>query len=291
MVLHDTLSDQVVSAAVGPAGAVRNPGAAPALEAGAASNGVAGATAPPEISFSGIGKRYPGRGSADVVALTDIDLEVRRGEFVAVVGPSGCGKSTLLRLAAELEQPTAGTVAVQTDSVGFIFQEATLLPWRKVLRNVELCAELGGVDRATRRARATRALAAVGLADFAGKLPGQLSGGMRMRVSLARALALEPRLMLLDEPFGALDEITRLSMQEELLRLYRDNAFSALFITHSVSEAVFLAGRVVVMSARPGRVHEVIDIDLPYPRGRELRFDPAYTALVSRVSRSLKEAC
>lgn len=244
-----------------------------------------------EISFTGIGKRYDGKGSGDVVALTDIDLELRRGEFVAVVGPSGCGKSTLLRLAAGLERATSGTVAVETDSVGFIFQEATLLPWRKVLRNVELSAELRGVDRATRRARATRALSAVGLADFATKLPGQLSGGMRMRVSLARALALEPRLMLLDEPFGALDEITRLSMQEELLRLYRDNAFTALFITHSVSEAVFLANRVVVMSARPGRVHEIIEIDLPYPRDRELRFESAFTDLVSRVSLSLKEAC
>ncbi|MFE6860483.1 ABC transporter ATP-binding protein [Nocardia sp. NPDC057668] len=255
----------------------------------------AGAPARPrpdtEISFAGIGKRYPGAGSGEVVALTDIDLEVGRGEFVAVVGPSGCGKSTLLRLAAGLEQPSAGTVAVHSDSVGFIFQEATLLPWRKVLRNVELSAELSGIDRATRRERATRALQAVGLADFAGTLPGRLSGGMRMRVSLARALALEPRVMLLDEPFGALDEITRLHMQEELLRLYRDNAFSALFITHSVSEAVFLANRVVVMSARPGRVHEVIDIELPYPRERDLRFEPAYTDLVSHVSRSLKEAC
>ncbi|MFJ4652896.1 ABC transporter ATP-binding protein [Nocardia sp. NPDC088792] len=243
-----------------------------------------------EISFAGVGKRYDGTGTGEVVALADIDLRIGNGEFVAVVGPSGCGKSTLLRVAAGLEQATAGRVVVEADSVGFIFQEATLLPWRKVQRNVELGAELRGIDRPTRRARATRALAAVGLADFATKLPGQLSGGMRMRVSLARALTLEPRLLLLDEPFGALDEITRLSMQEELLRLYRDNAFTALFITHSVSEAVFLAGRVVVMSARPGRVHEVIDIDLPYPRGRELRFEPAFTALVSRVSRSLKEA-
>ncbi|WP_084522775.1 ABC transporter ATP-binding protein [Nocardia inohanensis] len=245
----------------------------------------------PAIAFAGIGKRYGRDDSDSVTALTGIDLEVRAGEFVAVVGPSGCGKSTLLRLAAGLETPSTGTIAVEADSVGFIFQDATLLPWRKVLRNVELCAELQGIDRATRRARAIRALAAVGLADFAGKLPGQLSGGMRMRVSLARALALEPRLMLLDEPFGALDEITRLDMQEELLRLYRDNAFTALFITHSVSEAVFLAGRVVVMSARPGRVHEVIDIDLPYPRDRELRFDPAFNDLVSRVSHSLQAAC
>ncbi|MFF2555584.1 ABC transporter ATP-binding protein [Nocardia sp. NPDC058058] len=242
------------------------------------------------MSFAGIGKRFADKGSGAVVALTDIDLEVRRGEFVAVVGPSGCGKSTLLRLAAGLEAPTSGTVAVQTDSVGFIFQEATLLPWRKVLRNVELSAELRGIDRTARRERANRALAAVGLADFAGKLPGQLSGGMRMRVSLARALTLEPELMLLDEPFGALDEITRLGMQEELLRLYRDNAFTALFITHSVSEAVFLANRVVVMSARPGRIHQILDIDLPYPRDRELRFEPAFTELVARVSHSLKEA-
>ncbi|WP_442790192.1 ABC transporter ATP-binding protein [Nocardia sp. CDC153] len=243
-----------------------------------------------EIRCTGAGKRYGGNGSGEVVALTGIDLDIRRGEFVAVVGPSGCGKSTLLRLAAGLESATSGTVAVHTDSVGVIFQDATLLPWRKVSRNVELSAELRGVDRATRRARATRALDAVGLADFAGKLPGQLSGGMRMRVSLARALALEPELMLLDEPFGALDEITRLGMQEELLRLYSDNAFTALFITHSVSEAVFLASRVVVMAARPGRIHEVIDIDLPYPRTRDLRYDPAFTALAARVSASLKEA-
>ncbi|MGW4356246.1 ABC transporter ATP-binding protein [Nocardia sp. NPDC004582] len=243
-----------------------------------------------EISFAGVGKRFGGNDSGNVVALDGIDLDVRRGEFVAVVGPSGCGKSTLLRLAAGLDRPTSGTVAVGTDSVGFIFQDATLLPWRKVLRNVELCAELRGIGRTERRARATRALSAVGLADFAGTLPGRLSGGMRMRVSLARALALEPELMLLDEPFGALDEITRLGMQEELLRLYRDNAFTALFITHSVSEAVFLASRVVVMSARPGRVHEVVDIDLPYPRTRDLRYEPAFTELAARVSRSLKEA-
>ncbi len=239
-----------------------------------------------EVSFANAHKRF-----GDTVALADISLDIRQGEFVAVVGPSGCGKSTLLRLAAGLEPVSSGAVAVRTDSIGFIFQEATLLPWRKVSRNVELSAELRGIDRKTRRARATRALAAVGLAEFANSLPGQLSGGMRMRVSLARALSLEPRLMLLDEPFGALDEMTRLNMQEELLRLYRDNGFTALFITHSVSEAVFLASRVVVMSARPGCLHEVIDVDLPYPRSQELRFEPAFTELVGRASDSLKEAC
>ncbi|MEV6333387.1 ABC transporter ATP-binding protein [Nocardia vinacea] len=239
-----------------------------------------------EVSFANAHKRF-----GDTVALADISLDIRQGEFVAVVGPSGCGKSTLLRLAAGLEPVSSGAVAVRTDSIGFIFQEATLLPWRKVSRNVELSAELRGIDRKTRRARATRALAAVGLADFANSLPSQLSGGMRMRVSLARALSLEPRLMLLDEPFGALDEMTRLNMQEELLRLYHDNGFTALFITHSVSEAVFLASRVVVMSARPGCLHEVIDVDLPYPRSQELRFEPAFTELVARASDSLKEAC
>ncbi|MFI7001670.1 ABC transporter ATP-binding protein [Nocardia sp. NPDC050175] len=241
------------------------------------------------VSFANVHKRFGG--AEGTLALADISLDLREGEFVAVVGPSGCGKSTLLRLAAGLDRPSSGAVAVQSDSIGFIFQEATLLPWRTVLRNVELSAELHGIDRKTRRQRALRALAAVGLADVANSLPRQLSGGMRMRVSLARSLSLRPRLLLLDEPFGALDELTRLNMQEELLRLYRDNAFTALFITHSVSEAVFLASRVVVMSARPGRVHEVIDVDLPYPRGRELRFDPAFTELVSRASRSLKEAC
>ncbi|MEU8896553.1 ABC transporter ATP-binding protein [Nocardia sp. NPDC048505] len=239
-----------------------------------------------EVSFAKAGKRF-----GDTTALSDIDLDIRTGEFVAVVGPSGCGKSTLLRLASGLTRVSSGSVAVQSDSIGFIFQEATLLPWRSVLRNVELSAELQGLDRRTRRARATTALAAVGLTDFAKSLPHQLSGGMRMRVSLARALTLQPRLMLLDEPFGALDELTRLSMQEELLRLYRDEAFTALFITHSVTEAVFLASRVVVMSARPGRVHEVIEVGLPYPRERELRFDPAFTELVARTSHALKEAC
>ncbi|MBF6172775.1 ABC transporter ATP-binding protein [Nocardia blacklockiae] len=243
------------------------------------------------VSFAGVRKQFPGRGGDSVTALAGIDLDIAPGEFVTVVGPSGCGKSTLLRLAAGLDRPSAGTVAVQADSIGFIFQEATLLPWRKVRRNVELSAELLGVDRSTRRARADRALAAVGLADFAHRLPDQLSGGMRMRVSLARALALEPALMLLDEPFGALDEMTRLVMQEELLRLYRDAAFTAVFITHSVSEAVFLGSRVVVMSARPGRIHEVVDVGLPYPREREMRFEPAFTQQVSRISALLKEAC
>ncbi|MBF6212677.1 ABC transporter ATP-binding protein [Nocardia puris] len=236
-----------------------------------------------ELSFDSVTKRFP----TGTVALEGIDLRVRRGDFVAVVGPSGCGKSTLLRMAAGLERPTSGSAAVATESVGFIFQEPTLLPWRSVRRNVELSIELRGADRATRRARADAALAAVGLTDFAGQLPKTLSGGMKMRASLARALTLAPEVLLLDEPFGALDEMTRLDMQGELQKLYSDKGFTAMFITHSVSEAVFLANRVVVMTPRPGRIADVIDIDFPYPRDPGLRYEPAFTDHVSRISASL----
>jgi NitT/TauT family transport system ATP-binding protein len=237
-------------------------------------------TGNPEMSFDGVVKRYP----TGTTALDGIDLRVERGEFVAVVGPSGCGKSTLLRLAAGLESPTTGSVTVGSESLGFIFQEPTLLPWRTVRRNVELCVELRHLDKVTRRARADAALGAVGLADFADQLPKTLSGGMKMRASLARALTLAPEVLLLDEPFGALDEMTRLDMQVELLRLYSEKRFTAMFITHSVSEAVYLAGRVVAMTARPGRIAGVFDIDLPYPRGAELRYTPEFTGHVAEIS-------
>lgn len=175
-------------------------------------------TAPMQMVFSDVVKKF----DTGTVALDGIDLNVERGDFVAVVGPSGCGKSTLLRMAAGLERPTSGAVALDTESVGFIFQEPTLLPWRTVQANVELSAELGGGDKAARKLRADEAIRAVGLADFAKQLPNALSGGMKMRVSLARALTLAPAVMLLDEPFGALDEMTRLEMQVELQRLYTD---------------------------------------------------------------------
>ncbi|CRK51681.1 putative ATP-binding protein BAB2_1147 [Rhodococcus sp. RD6.2] len=236
-----------------------------------------------EMTFDGVVKRF----STGTTALDGIDLQVGRGDFVAVVGPSGCGKSTLLRMAAGLDVPTEGNVAVGTESVGFIFQEPTLLPWRTVRRNVELTAELGHLPKAERRERADAAIAAVGLGDFADQLPRALSGGMKMRASLARSLALAPDVLLLDEPFGALDEMTRLDMQVELQKLYAEKRFTAMFITHSVSEAVFLANRVVVMTARPGRIAEVIDVDFPYPRGPELRYDPRFTDHVSRISASL----
>ena len=188
------------------------------------------------------------------VALTDVGLSLRPGDFVSVVGPSGCGKSTLLRLASGLETATSGSVAVTATATSYVFQDPTLLEWRTAARNVELVQELRGASRAVRRARAQEMLDLVGLTGFERQHPRALSGGMRMRVSIARALVAEPDLALFDEPFGALDEITRLQMQTELQKLFVLKRFAGLFITHSVSEAVYLSTRVLVMSGRPGRI-------------------------------------
>ena len=234
------------------------------------------------ISASGVSKQF----DSGTIALADVDLDIARGDFVAIVGPSGCGKSTLLRMAAGLEAPTTGSVALATDSVGVIFQEPTLLPWRSVQANVELCAEIAREPRSERRARAAAAIDAVGLAGFEKQLPRTLSGGMKMRVSLARMLTKEPEVMLLDEPFGALDEMTRLDMQAELLRLYGDRGFTALFITHSMPEAVFLANRVIVMSARPGRIAADIRIDLPYPPSTRHPLRPGFHVVRRRDLRN-----
>ncbi|MXQ64523.1 ATP-binding cassette domain-containing protein [Actinomadura rayongensis] len=238
-----------------------------------------------EVAFHDLDLTY-GTGT---LALHKITLTVRTGELVAIVGPSGCGKSSLLRLAAGLERASGGSVAVGTESVAFIFQEPTLLPWASVRRNVGLLGKLAKLPHDELSERVDAAIRAVGLTDFADQLPRSLSGGMRMRVSLARALALEPRVMLLDEPFGALDELTREEMQLQLLDLYDRRGFTALFVTHSVSEAVLLADRVVVMSARPGTIRDVVPIDLPRPRHRELRFDPAYVDYVKTVSDLLRK--
>jgi NitT/TauT family transport system ATP-binding protein len=223
------------------------------------------------------------------VALEGVSLAVAAGEFVSVVGPSGCGKSTLLRLASGLDQVTGGGIEVNATSTSYVFQEATLLEWRSALRNVELVGELRGAGKADRRRRAQEALDLVGLSGFEKQHPRQLSGGMRMRVSIARALVAEPDLALFDEPFGALDEITRLRMQTELQSLFALKNFAGLFITHSVSEAVYLSTRVVVMSGRPGRV--VADLPVPwgYPRPPELRFEPEFAALTGEVSAALGE--
>jgi NitT/TauT family transport system ATP-binding protein len=223
------------------------------------------------------------------VALEDVSLTVAAGEFVSVVGPSGCGKSTLLRLASGLDDVTTGGIEVNAHSTSYVFQEATLLEWRSALRNVELVGELRGLGKADRRRAAREALDLVGLTGFEKQHPRQLSGGMRMRVSIARALVAEPDLALFDEPFGALDEITRLHLQTELQRLFALKQFAGLFITHSVSEAVYLSTRVLVMSGRPGRVVADLPVPWAYPRPPELRFSPEFAALTGEVSAALGE--
>jgi NitT/TauT family transport system ATP-binding protein len=239
---------------------------------------------PSLLAFRGVGKRFPD----GTVALAGVDLSVAPGEFVSILGPSGCGKSTLLRVAAGLIPASDGMVRVATGKLGYVFQDPTLLPWRTVQANVELFAELRRLPRDERRRRATEALALVGLDDFAGHRPLALSGGMRMRVSLARSLTLEPELFLFDEPFGALDEITRERLNDELLGLYLAKRFTALFVTHSVSEAVFLSSRVVVMSARPGRVLDSFPVPFAYPRPAGLRFAEPFARLAGEVSACLR---
>jgi NitT/TauT family transport system ATP-binding protein len=223
------------------------------------------------------------------VALSGVDLVVERGEFVTVVGPSGCGKSTLLRIASGLESASHGTVALDTSRIGYVFQDATLLPWRSVLSNVELLAELAHLPKAERLAKANAAIELVGLGGFEQHLPRALSGGMRMRTSLARSLTLDPELFLFDEPFGALDEITRERLNDELLRLFAEKQFAGLFITHSVSEAVYLSTRVIVMSGRPGRIVDEFEVPFDMPRDPDVRFTAAFAELVGKVSHALRE--
>jgi NitT/TauT family transport system ATP-binding protein len=236
------------------------------------------------LRFAGVTKKFSG----GTTALSEASLEVSPGEFVAVVGPSGCGKSTLLRIASGLDQATEGTVDVGAKQLGYVFQDATLLPWRTVRDNVGLLAELEKMPRAERTRRVAEAIELVGLTGFEKHLPHQLSGGMRMRASLARSLVLDPDVFLFDEPFGALDEITRERLNDELLRTFELRAFAALFITHSVAEAVFLSTRVVVMSGRPGRVIADIPVPLDYPRVPELRYRPEFGAVCGEVSRHLR---
>ena len=224
------------------------------------------------------------------LVLDRVSLSVAPGEFVSLVGPSGCGKSTLLRLVADLTAETSGHISVAKVEQAFVFQDPTLLPWLNVERNVALPLQLRGAPAADRRAAAGQALELVRLADKARAFPRQLSGGQRMRVSIARALSLSPQLLLLDEPFGALDEITREHLNEELLAIRQEQAWTALFVTHSVAEAVFLSHRIVVLSANPGRIHAEIPIDLPYPRTADTRLSRAYHDLVTETSRALRAA-
>jgi NitT/TauT family transport system ATP-binding protein len=238
------------------------------------------------LRFEGVDLTYPD----GTEALRDVSLDVSAGEFVSVVGPSGCGKSTLLKLASGLLQETAGRVIVDRARLGYVFQDATLAPWRTVQKNVELLSELHGIERAERRRVASEAIGLVGLAGFEGHYPKRLSGGMKMRVSLARSLTLDPTVFLFDEPFSALDEITRQRLNGELLSLFLARGFAGLFITHNVFESVFLSTRVLVMSERPGRIIAEIEVPFPFPRDDELRFQAEFAAKGDEVSRALQEA-
>jgi NitT/TauT family transport system ATP-binding protein len=251
-----------------------------------ASPSVPAAPPPPVLEFHGVSMTFPD----GTHALSPTDFAVGAGEFVTVVGPSGCGKSTLLRIASGLLRPTTGRVGVDRTSLGYVFQDATLLQWRTVRRNVELFAELEGLPKAERSRRAAECIQLVGLTGFEDKYPKQLSGGMKMRASLARSLVLEPDLFLFDEPFGAVDEITRERLNDELIALFQRLNFGALFITHSISEAIFLSTRVLVMSARPGRIVAGFDVPFPYPRVPDLRFEPAFAELAGEVSHALRGA-
>jgi NitT/TauT family transport system ATP-binding protein len=250
----------------------------------------------PVVEIAGATKVF-GSGPSAVTALESIDLTIRAGEFVSLIGPSGCGKSTLLRLIGDLTPATAGTVHVNGKSAadarrgreyGIVFQAPVLFEWRTVDRNVELPLEISGHPRAERRARALEMLKLVELGDFSRAYPWQLSGGMQQRVAIARALAIDPELLLMDEPFGALDEMTRERMNNELMAIWRRTKTTVVFVTHSIPEAVFLSTRVVVMSARPGRVTKVIDVDLPQPRTFETREHPRYFELVTAVREALR---
>jgi NitT/TauT family transport system ATP-binding protein len=244
------------------------------------------------VSLRGVTKTY----DSGVVALGGIDLDVRKSEFVSLLGPSGCGKSTALRLIAGLSDPSSGTVRVANragqagHSIGFVFQEPTLMPWTSVRENVRLPLKLARMPRQQADARVGEALAQVGLAEFADAYPRQLSGGMKMRVSLARALVTDPDILLMDEPFAALDEITRFNLNNELLALWRSLSKTVVFVTHSVFESVYLSQRVIVMTPRPGRIASEFRIDTAEPRGEAFRTSVEYSAHCRRVSIALGRA-
>ena len=248
---------------------------------------------PALVTLRGVGKTF----ASGVVALDRLDLDVRPGEFVSLLGPSGCGKSTALRLIAGLSEPTQGVIewrraqgaSGERHALGFVFQEPTLMPWATVAANVRLPLKLKGLA-ATAQPRVDAALARVGLAGFAGSYPRELSGGMKMRASIARALVTEPRLLLMDEPFAALDEITRFRLNDDLLALWQSLGKTVVFVTHSVFESVYLSQRVVVMTQRPGRVFTQLAIDAPYPRDERFRTSATYAAFCRQVSEAFARA-
>ena len=250
----------------------------------------------PVVAATGLGKIF-GEGDAGVEALRGINLSIEPGEFISLIGPSGCGKSTLLRLIGDLTPPTSGTLSINGKDphrarldrdYGMVFQQATLLEWRSVHKNVELPLEIMDYNSAERRDLAREMLELVQLSEFGDNYPWQLSGGMQQRVAIARALTFRPSLLLMDEPFGALDEMTRELMQQELLRIWTETNTTIVFVTHSIPEAAFLSSRVVVLSPRPGRIADIVEIDLSLPRDEDTRESPAYFDKITEVREALR---
>jgi NitT/TauT family transport system ATP-binding protein len=239
-----------------------------------------------------LSRRFTRAGGGTVQAVESVSFDVPRGAFVSIIGPSGCGKSTLLRLIAGLDAPSAGSITIdgapETRRFGFVFQEPVLLPWLTAIENVRFPLDMAGVDRAAATARAEALLDLVGLGGFEASLPHQLSGGMRQRTAIARALSYDPPILLMDEPFGALDLLTRDRLNEELLAIWERTGKTILFVTHSVEEAAYLSDTVLVMASGPGRLREVRPIDLPRPRGEATRLDPAFHALMAEFRRGLR---
>lgn len=250
-----------------------------------------------EIEIKDLGVTFQDNSGQDVQALTGVNLNIHKGEFVSLLGPSGCGKTTLLRSVADLQEPTEGTVRIsgmtprevrQQQKFGFVFQQPVLFDWRTVKKNIELPLEIMYYSKADRSARADEMLEMVGLKAFANHFPKQLSGGMQQRVNIARAFGLRPEILLMDEPFSALDEFTKEKLHEDLLRIWRQTNKTVLFVTHNIQEAVFLSDRVCVLSPHPGRLSAVVDIDLPRPRTIEMKETPRFNELVTIVRNSFE---
>lgn len=250
-----------------------------------------------EIMLKDVGMVYRAADGKDVTALTSVSLDIEKGEFISLVGPSGCGKTTLLRIIADLLHPTSGEVLIAGETpkdarlkqrYGIVFQNAVLYDWRTVIKNVMLPLEIMHVPKADREERSRRMLELVGLSDFANHYPRQLSGGMQQRVGIARALAIQPEILLMDEPFSALDEFTREKLHEDLLRIWRKTNKTIVFVTHNIQESVFLSDRICVLSPHPGRLSAVVDVNLPRPRTNDLKSTPEFTALVAKVRNSFE---
>ncbi len=251
----------------------------------------------PEIQIKNISMKYPVNNGEDIVALNDVSLDIQQGEFISLLGPSGCGKTTLLRIIADLLQPTAGSVTINGQTpkeirnqkkYGFVFQSPVLYDWRTVRRNICMPMEIMGIPKKERTARIDRMLELVGLQNFGYKYPFELSGGMQQRVGIARALALNPEYLMMDEPFSALDEFTREKLNEDLLNIWSKTNKTIIFVTHNIPESVFLSDRVVVLSPHPGRISAVVDINLPRPRRNELRESPEFYEYVAKIRRSFE---